>query len=249
MLNPQPEISVIIPAYNEENRIKPTLDSYNAYLKQNYNKYQIIVISDGSTDKTCEIVNNFSKEEDSIQLVDLVFNRGKGFAVRTGMLHGKGKRLIFADADGASPIEELARLEQAINEGADVAIGSRAKISKETKIKTALHRKVIGRIFNGLVNFLAVPHIEDTQCGFKLFTNEACKLVFSKQLSTGFSFDVEILMIAQRTGLKISEVPINWVNVPGSKVNLVTDSIKMFIDIIKFRYWHHNLNPENLKNI
>ena len=241
----EPEISVVIPAYNEEERIKPTLDSYNSYLEKTYSKYELIVVSDGSKDSTCKIVEEYAKNNDSIKLIDLVINQGKGFAVRTGMLAGEGRRLIFADADGASPIEELSRLEAAIEDGADMAIGSRAKSSEETAIKTALHRKIIGRVFNGLVNLLAVPQIEDTQCGFKLFKRDACRYIFSNQRSKGFSFDVELLMIAQRSGLTISEVPINWINIPGSKVNLILDSLRMFRDIIRFRFWHHNVSPEN----
>ncbi|MEZ4753602.1 MAG: glycosyltransferase family 2 protein [Bdellovibrionota bacterium] len=242
-----PEISLIIPAYNEAARITPTLESYCRYLNQHYSKYELIVVNDGSTDLTSEIVKSFSLKEPAVSVLDLGENRGKGFAVQSGMLVSKGKKLLFADADGASPIEELARLENALELGADVVIGSRAKKSEDTEIKTALHRILIGRIFNGLVNLLAVPGIKDTQCGFKLFTRKAADFIFSRQRSTGFSFDVELLLIAQKSGMTISEVPINWVNVPGSKVNLVTDSLRMFRDIIRFRFWHHALDADSFE--
>lgn len=154
--------------------------------------------------------------------------------------------ILFTDADGSTPISEIERLQEAIIEGADVAIGSRALHSQNTKVSTVPHRKYLGRIFNLFVNLWMLPSIADTQCGFKMFTDRAAKFLFERQKSDGFSFDVEILYIAQRAGLKIVEVPINWTNAPGSKVNLILDSIKMLVDIIRFRFRHSSISASEV---
>jgi len=151
------------------------------------------------------------------------------------MMNALGALILYDDADGASPIEEFARLEAAMNLGADIAIGSRAIFAADTAVKTIFIRKAMGRVFNLLVNLLLLPQITDTQCGFKLFRRAVARRIFSQQHADGFSFDVEILFLAKRAGFKITEVPINWTNVPGSKVNLIKDSLLMFIDVVRFR--------------
>jgi dolichyl-phosphate beta-glucosyltransferase len=151
------------------------------------------------------------------------------------MMNALGALILYNDADGASPIEELARLEESMNRGADVAIGSRALHSDETAVRTIFIRKAMGRVFNGLVNLLLLPQIADTQCGFKLFRRSVARELFSRQRADGFSFDVEILFLARRLNFVVKEVPINWTNIPGSKVNLVKDSTLMFLDVVRFR--------------
>jgi dolichyl-phosphate beta-glucosyltransferase len=143
--------------------------------------------------------------------------------------------VIYADADGATPFSEIERLITAIKEGADIAIGSRALKTKDTSINTVWYRKVMGRVFNGIVNLVVLPGVSDTQCGFKLFTREAAFKVVNLQKEERFSFDVELLYLARKFGYQIKEVAVNWHNVPGSKVRLVNDSAKMFVDIFRIK--------------
>ena len=232
------DISVVIPAYNEQWRIPATLIAVIDYFDKLVTKdpklsYEIIVANDGSTDETVELVHKFEKIRTQVRLISLARNRGKGEAVKTGMLNARGKYVLFCDADGATPIEEFERLKKAIDEGSDVSFGSRAMFSDETKVKTVWYRKIIGRVFNLFVNSLIIGEVKDTQCGFKLFTKESCKFLFERQKLEGFAFDVEILYLAKKSGMKIKEVPVNWQNVAGSKVDLVFDSAKMFLELVK----------------
>jgi dolichyl-phosphate beta-glucosyltransferase len=164
-----------------------------------------------------------------------------------GVLSSRGDYVLFADADGATPISELKRLMTAAKAGSDVVIGSRAKQSDETKVSTVIHRKILGRVFNRVVNLLLLPGIADTQCGFKLFTKRAAAYLFSQQRSDRFSFDVELLFLARQVKLTLTEVPINWTNIPGSKVNLLIDAIVMFRDILRFKLIHRGVSADSLK--
>ena len=231
-----PQISVIVPAYNEAKRLGTTLESISQYFSMRGTAVEIIVVDDGSTDRTAELAVEFSKNAPEVKLISYPHNRGKGYAVKFGMANARGTLLLFDDADGATPIAEIARLEAAIDAGAAVAIGSRAKHSDETAVKALWYRKLIGRTFNLIVNTLIVPDISDTQCGFKLFTRAAADRIFPRQTSERFSFDVELLFLARKGGFAIAEVPVNWHNVPGSKVNLAVDSMAMLLDIFRFRW-------------
>ncbi len=232
-------LSIIIPAFNERWRLPTTLiEIVDFFDQQPQFSYEVIVVDDGSTDDTDEIVRKFEKVRQKIKLIKLPLNQGKGFAVKMGMLNGNGQRLLFLDADGSTPIAEFTKLNKELDNGFDIAIGSRAKKSSDTAINTVWYRKFMGRVFNFFVNSLLIPEIEDTQCGFKLFNKKSVNKLFRLQRSKGFSFDIEILFLAKKLGLKVSEVAINWQNVPGSKVNLVVDSTKMFFDIFRFRIIH-----------
>jgi dolichyl-phosphate beta-glucosyltransferase len=239
------DLSVVVPAYNEQLRLPHALIEMIDMLDSRASSYEIIVVDDGSSDGTSETAIRFERLRPQVRLVRLPVNRGKGHAVRTGMLNAKGRRVLFADADGATPFRELARLEEALSAGADVAIGSRAKASRDTQVRTVLHRKLLGRMFNAWVNALLLPTYADTQCGFKLFTRPAAQFLFSRQRSERFSFDVELLYIARKAELKVSEVPINWNNVPGSKVNLVVDAARMLRDVPVFRWRHRHVRPSD----
>jgi dolichyl-phosphate beta-glucosyltransferase len=241
------DLSIVVPAYNEERRLPPTLIDMIDFCEENYPSYEIIVVDDGSSDKTSSTVQKFAKVRPTVRLIRLPRNQGKGHAVRPGVLSSRGDYVLFADADGATPISELSRLMTAAKTGSDVVIGSRAKQSDETKVSTVIHRKILGRVFNKVVNLLLLPGIADTQCGFKLFTKRAAAYLFSQQQSDRFSFDVELLFLAQQVKLTLTEVPINWTNVPGSKVNLVLDAIAMFRDILRFKVIHRGVSADSLK--
>jgi dolichyl-phosphate beta-glucosyltransferase len=240
----QVDVSIVIPAYNEERRLPPTLLDMVDYFDRQPFSYEIIVVDDGSRDGTCEVVRKFERVRQQVKLIQLPKNQGKGHAVRLGVLNTRGKTILFADADGATPIEEFARLYTAIKSGSDVAIGSRALASLDTKVSTSVHRRLLGRIFNRWVNTVLLPSITDTQCGFKMFTRDAALFIFRRQNSERFSFDVEVLYIATKAALRIQEVAINWNNIPGSKVNLVVDSLRMLRDVLRFRVLHRNVSPD-----
>ena len=235
-MRPQPDLSIVIPAYNEQGRLESTLRAYLAYCRPR-RTVEVIVVDDGSTDDTTPLVERLGAELPELRLIRLAQNQGKGYAVRSGIVNARGRRILFADADGATPIEELARLESALDEGADVAIGSRALPAAGVEVRARLHRRVIGRAFHLLVQFTGVHEIADTQCGFKLFHGAVAHALFSRMRTTGFSFDVEVLMMARLFGFRIAEIPVNWVHQPGSRVNLLTDSARMAADLVRIRLW------------
>lgn len=238
-------LSVIVPAFNEERRLPPTLIDMIDYLDTMKLSYEIIVVDDGSNDLTAQVVRKFERVRSQVRLIQLPKNTGKGHAVRVGVLNSHGDRVLFADADGATLFTELSKLQKSLDTGADIAIGSRALQDNETKVTTVMHRKVLGRMFNFFVNRIVLPGVADTQCGFKLFKRNIAQFVFKHQRADRFSFDVEVLYIAQRIEAKIAEIPVNWTNVPGSKVNLIRDALKMFRDILKFRLRHRSIRRQN----
>ena len=239
-------LSIVVPAFNEERRLTPTLIDMIDFLDGRPGGYEIIVVDDGSTDATSEVVKKFERIRSQVRLLRLAKNAGKGHAVRVGMLNAHGERVLFADADGATPIGEIARLSAALDGGADAAIGSRALRSDGTRVSTVWYRRLLGRIFNTTVNLVLLPRIADTQCGFKMFRAGTAAEIFQRQTADGFSFDVEILYLARKLGFSIAEVPINWTNIPGSKVNLVVDSTRMLLDIFIFRVRHRHVAPRSL---
>ncbi len=230
-----PELSVIIPAYNEERRLPAYLDRVLAYLEKQSFPFEVVIVDDGSLDDTAAIVEDFAARNHHVRLVRHTGNRGKGQAVKTGMLAASGELRLFADADGATPIAEVERLRNAIESGADVAVGSRALRDEALVVRTRLHRKFIGTVFNFIVRALTVKGINDTQCGFKLFTEKAANTIFPLQRIEDFGFDVELLYICRKKGLHIAEVPVNWTDIPGTKVKLVRDSLRMLKDVMKIR--------------
>jgi dolichyl-phosphate beta-glucosyltransferase len=234
-MRPQPDLSIVIPAFNEEARLGGTLEGYLRYCRDTGRRVELIVVDDGSLDRTSSVVNSFAADHPEVRLIRLAENQGKGQAVRSGVVNAQGKLILFADADSATPLAEIESLQAAIDAGADVAIGSRALGDESVRIKARLHRRVIGRVFHRLVELLAVHGVKDTQCGFKLFRGPVAHDLFSRMRIRGFSFDVEVLMMAQRGGYRIAEVPVNWTHQPGSKVNLVTDSARMLRDLFVIR--------------
>ena len=224
------DVSVVFPTFNEAERFPGTLLDTVSYLRGRGGSFEIVVADDGSTDATIDIVQKMASIAPEVRLVASPRNFGKGYAVRTGVANARGRRVLFADADGSTPIEEIVRLEAALDAGADVAIGSRAVESAEVDRTRLAHRAFAGRVFNGIVSTLLLPGLEDTQCGFKMFERDAAVAIFGRQRLDGFSFDVEILFIARRLGLDTAEVAINWADTPGSKVRIVRDSARMLRD-------------------
>lgn len=229
-------ISMVIPAYNEEKRILPTLLSIQEYLQGRGYTFEVIVVDDGSQDDTARLVRELGRRFTTIKLIRLPRNMGKGAAVRTGMRNATGHFLMYNDADGATSILEIERLLAAMDRGADVAIGSRALYSTETHVERKLSRAVSGRVFAFLVNMLVVPGIADTQCGFKMFRRPVAQRIFELQQLDGFAFDVEVLRLASVLGYDIVEVPVNWTDMQGSKVSVLRDAWRMLRDMLLVRY-------------
>jgi dolichyl-phosphate beta-glucosyltransferase len=230
-----PVLSVVIPALNEERRLAPMVREAVAFLRARGGSFEILVVDDGSRDGTSALVRRLAEDAPEVRLIRLAQNQGKGLAVRTGIVNAQGELVLFADADGATPIGELTRLEAALAGGADVAIGSRAVHSAETVVRARWYRRMMGRTFHALVRGLTVRGIRDTQCGFKLFRGPVAHDLFSRMRMSGFSFDVEVLLMAQRQGYRIAEVPVNWTHKPGSRINLVRDSLRMARDLFVIR--------------
>ena len=230
-----PHLSVVVPAYNEQERLPGSLPRLHAYYEAQSYDYDIILVSDGSTDETNDIVRSFAAGHRNVRLIDYAPNRGKGYAVKIGMLEAAGDLVLFCDADLATPQEETEKLLEHMRQGADVAIGSRPLRESRLEKHQPLYRELLGRAFNHAVQALAISGIQDTQCGFKMFTNGAAQSVFKRCKLDGFSFDFEALMIARDLGYRIDEVPIRWSHQEGSKVILFRDGPRMLRDLVRLR--------------
>lgn len=233
------DLSIIIPAYNEEKRIEKTIQNIVSYLSKKFaDNYEIIIVDDRSKDKTVEIVKKLSRENEKIKIMVNEENYGKGYSVKKGMLNAQGKYLLFSDADLSTPIEELDKLLFWIEKGYDIAIGSRSLKDSQVIVHQPFYREMMGKIFNKLVKIWCLSDFVDTQCGFKLFKKEVAKKIFTQTKINRFTFDVEILYLAKRNGLRIKEIPVRWINSPASRVNPIFDSLKMLIDLLQIRFLH-----------
>ncbi len=233
-----PRLSIIIPAHNEAQRILPTLQKIDAFIQTRRYDIDVIIVDDGSTDKTVHVVNRFMQGKPSFKLIQLETNVGKGAAIKRGMLLATGAFRLFSDADLSTPIEEVEKFWPLMegSDKADVVIGSRRVPGAHILQRQPIYREVSGRIFSLLVRLCALRGFIDTQCGFKLFTAEAAQKIFSKQTIPGFGFDVEVLMLAKKKfGFKIKEAPVVWVDSRPTKVKLFKDSLRMFWDLFKIR--------------
>lgn len=228
-------LSVIIPAYNEEKRLPKTLKEISDYLsKQNYQS-EIIVVNDGSKDKTSQIVRNFQEQIKNLKLIDNEINQGKGAVVRQGLLLATGNFRLFTDADNSTPISEIEKFWKEFERGADIVIGSREIKGAILDPPQPLYRRILGEAFKIFRKFIiGLWEIEDTQCGFKCFRKEVVERIFPKCKINRFAFDPEILILSKKAGYKIKEVPIYWRNDPDSKVKLKS-VFKMALDLIKIR--------------
>ena len=229
-------LTIVVPAYNEANRIGDTLDTFEVYRAEQTYAIQIIVVDDGSDDGTADLVRERFPQVD---VLSYPRNRGKGHAVRRGMGAARGRYRVVYDADGSTPIADVEKLWPAFDEGAEIVIGSRAMAASDVKVPQPWYRRKMGRIYNGLLRFLGLTSFRDTQCGFKGFTVKSCNIIFPLQRVNGFGADVEILHIAQKHGLTVVEIPVVWINSLESRVSVAGDSFQMFKDVmlIRFRSW------------
>ncbi len=234
---PRPRLSIVIPAYNEERRLGPSLDAIAAYVRRRRLRAEILVVDDGSTDATGAVALSRWGRVPGLELIAPGVNQGKGAAVRAGVMAARGARVLFSDADLSTPIEELAGLEAALNAGADLAVGSRALDRTRVTVRQPLYREAAGRVFNALVQRVGVPGIADTQCGFKLFPAELGRRLFRLQRVPRFGFDVELLFLARKAGCRIAEVPVRWVNSPDTRVRPLRDGGRAFLDLALIRLY------------
>ena len=235
-------LSVIVPAYNEQVCILSTLEKIFHYLKQKKIDHEVIVVDDGSSDKTNEIVRNIDNSR--LKLLENVSNLGKGAAVKRGMLAAQGDLLLFMDADYSTSIDELDDFLPKIDLGFDIIIGSRALKDSKIEVSQLWSKVLAGKLSNKIIQLLATPGLKDTQCGFKLFTKR-CLPIFKKQTLNGWGFDFEILFIARKMKFKIFEHPINWINNPFSKVKTI-DYFNTLIELFKIRI--NDLKKTYVKN-
>lgn len=240
----EPYLSVVIPSYNELRNLKRgVLQRVIDYLKTQDFTWEIVLTDDGSTDGTVEELHKFTRTHKQVRVVENI-HRGKGPTVSSGMLAARGEFRLFTDFDQSTPIEDFERFKPFIADGYDIVIGSRA-VQGAKRMQEPLHRHIMGLGFNFLVQLIAVPGIHDTQCGFKLFSAKATKELFpklvvyqAKERADAFTgaFDVELLLLARRSGYSIAEVPVRWVHAETQRVSPLKDSVRMFVDIVKIRW-------------
>ena len=228
-----PLLSIIIPAYNEAERLPPSLEKVRAFIKQQPYETEVIVVENGSKDETFALASAFTQTMPGLRVIREE-KSGKGLAVRSGMLAARGQVRIFCDADFSMPVEEISKFLPPQLDLMDVAIASR-ELPQSNRIDEPEYRHWIGRIFNTMVRWSILPGLQDTQCGFKAFSAEVAEQVFQLQTLPGWSFDAEVLVIARELGYQIKEIPITWYYKPGTRLNIIQDSIKMAIDLWKIR--------------
>lgn len=238
-----PFLSIVIPAYNEARRLPKTLERIRAYLRDAVKRWgvegglvEIIVVDDGSTDGTREMAKTFADCLPNLRVLHHSPNRGKGYAVKRGMLAAQGRFRLFSDADLSTPIEELDKLLPFLLSGeAEIAIASRGLPQSQLLVRQPWHREMLGRLFNLVVQVVATPGIWDTQCGFKLFYGEVAERLFFLQTLNGFAFDVEVLYLARKFGYRVVEIPVRWLNDPNTKVQTLRHGLQMLRDLLLIR--------------
>jgi glycosyltransferase involved in cell wall biosynthesis len=232
-----PVYSIIIPAYNESERITATLESVAAYARQQQWDVEVLVVNDGSRDNTVAVVEQLARAHPFIRIIENPGNRGKGYSVRNGMLQSRGEILLFSDADLSSPIEEAPKLFEALAAGADVAIGSRWLRAELQSQRQPLMRQIYGRMFNVALRLLLGLNFRDTQCGFKAFRREAAQRIFPLQKIERWGFDPEILFLARKLGFRTVEVPVRWAHSAGTRLHPLRDGMRMVWEIFRVRWY------------
>ncbi len=230
-------LSVVIPCYNEEKRLSLTLDKILSYLRRQNYSWEILVSDDGSTDGTVKLAEE-KLAAPPHKVLQNPCHEGKGEAVKRGMLQSRALYILFTDADLSTPIEEVEKLLVKLQDGFDVAIGSRGLAASQVEVPQNFFRQSMGKIFNRIARLASFKQIRDSQCGFKCFRCDTAWKLFNAQKLKGFSFDAEIMYLAQKRGFKIAEVPVVWRNSPSSRVHILKDSFLMFVDIFRIPWIH-----------
>jgi glycosyltransferase involved in cell wall biosynthesis len=233
-VNQPPDLSIIIPSFNEEQRLPDSLEKLAAYIRERRPNTEVIVVDDGSTDKTAAVAESYQAKIPNLRVLSNGTNRGKGFSVRRGSLEARGNITLFTDADLSSPIEEGEKLFAGLHTH-DVAIGSRAVDRRLIEAHQSLFREFAGIVFNRIVRIILRLPFVDTQCGFKAFRRERCRIIFEQQTIERFGFDPELLYLARHHGLSTVEVPVRWAHSPATKVSMLKDSLEMFLDVFVIR--------------
>ncbi|MBN1418110.1 MAG: glycosyltransferase family 2 protein [Planctomycetes bacterium] len=231
------DASIVIPAFNETRRIGPTVRQIFAHLEGRRIRYEILIVDDGSTDRTGDLVHDLADEIPAIRLIRNDRNRGKGCAVRNGFLNARGRRILSCDADLSTPIEEFDRFWTEMDGGAEVVIGSRAMRESRISVHQPWYRETMGKVFNVFVRVLFLSRFRDTQCGFKLYRREAALAIAARQRISGFAFDVEHLVIAKKCGFRVASLPVRWANNPDTRVHAVKQSLRMLRDLFRIRFY------------
>ena len=235
-MNPgAPKLSIVIPAFNEEKRLPVTLERIASYINRSGRETEVVVVDDGSADGTIGVAESFREQIANLRVVSNGQNRGKGYSVRHGSMESRGEIVLFTDADLSAPIEEADKLLAKMDEY-DVAIGSRAVNRGLIEVHESPFREIAGIIFNRIVRIILWLPFVDTQCGFKAFRREKCKVIFEQQTIERFGFDPELLYLARHHGLRIAEVAVRWAHSPATKVNMFRDSVQMFLDVVIIRW-------------
>jgi len=228
--------SIVLPAFNESERIAATIENIFTFAAKKSWQTEIIVVNDGSTDDTVEVVRRCAATRPGLRLLQNPGNRGKGYSVRHGMLQAQGEILLFSDADLSSPIAEAEKLFAAIAAGADIAIGSRWLKTELQLRRQPLYRQIYGRIFNLALRLILGLQFKDTQCGFKAFTRRAAHALFPLQKIERWGFDPELLYLAKRLHLRVEEVPVAWAHREGTRINPLRDGMRMFVEMLQIRW-------------
>jgi dolichyl-phosphate beta-glucosyltransferase len=235
------QLSIVVPAFNEETRLAGSLEQIRGYCQRRHRRYEVVVADDGSTDGTAPMVRRLMEGWAELRLVTNSVNRGKGYATRRGVLSARGDWILCSDADLSTPIEQLELLLRAGQEH-EVVIGSRSIAGARITVHQPFHRELMGRVFNWTVRLLVVPGHADTQCGFKLYRREAARRIFEQLTIEGFAFDVEALYLAHRLGYRVAEVPVVWLNDERSKVRVLSDPPRMFMDVLRIPWRHRRIH-------
>ena len=231
-------ISLVVPAYNAGDVLKDSCYQISKYLQEKAIRYELVFVDDGSTDNTSSVLKELSCLDINVRFLTNETNMGKGYSVRRGVLESKGDIIFFTDADLSTPIREMQKLFDGVDQGYDIVIASRALPDSKVLMHQPFYREYSGKIFNLIMRSLLSLDLKDTQCGFKCFRKGVAASVFEKQTLNGFSFDVEVLYLARKKSFKIKEVPVDWVNFKSSTVNILKDGSCMFLDIV--RIWINN---------
>ena len=229
-------LSIVVPCYNEEQRLPRTIEKIERYLEGKDSRYELILVDDGSADGTRQIMDAAVERHQSVRVEALPHNRGKGRALAVGVEAAKGDEILLTDADLSTPIEELDKLQAAVRNGAGIAIGSRALRGSRIEISQPVYRVLMGKAFNLIVQAVLLPGIWDTQCGFKLFRADVAHRVFAGLVTDGFGYDPEVLYRARKQGVKIAEVPVVWRNSSPTKVSPISSSLDMLRHVIRIRF-------------